>query len=147
MAVTKETHNPGQRPWFGRPDAEQALETTAPAAALFVLRGPASTGDFFGYAVSDRLLSAFAQRLLRQAPAGRPIYRWSGTALLVLLAGAWEWDAARWLPERFVEPVELDGRSIQVPVSARADLVELPRAGAAAAARLIDYRIALLVGA
>jgi len=74
----------------GRAEAEQALgammERGAPAfAAVFIVDRIHLLNDCFGYAIGDRLLSAFYQRLRRRLGSSDCIYRWSGTSFVALL--------------------------------------------------------------
>ncbi len=74
----------------GRAEAEQALgamiERGAPAfAAVFIVDRIHLLNDCFGYAIGDRLLSAFHQRLRRCLASSDCIYRWSGTSFVALL--------------------------------------------------------------
>jgi len=74
----------------GRAEAEQALATLIarrlPAyAAVFIVDRIHLLNDCFGYALGDRLLSAFHDRLRDRLDVSDRIFRWSGTSFVALL--------------------------------------------------------------
>jgi GGDEF domain-containing protein len=110
-----------------RAAAERALEAACAEGAhvhvaVFVVDRLALVNARFGYAVGDKLLNAFLERLRKHLSAADPIFRWSGPTIVALLERAAptpviEREMRRFASERHEEFIQVGGRSIILSVA------------------------------
>jgi GGDEF domain-containing protein len=121
-------------------------------AAVFIVDRIHVLNDCFGYALGDRLLGEFHQRLRRRlAPADR-IFRWSGTSFVALLEHRHTVGAVRGELDRVAScDVEVTVRleSGALALATAASWAVFPLQGAAsrdAMVRCIDHYVAANLG-
>ena len=93
-------------------------------AAIFILHRLAALNKRFGYSVGDRLLLLQGQYLAQQLSPEDQLFRWLGPSFLALLRRPGSLDAVlsevgRIGSNQFQTNVDLESRSVLIPVSAR----------------------------
>jgi len=98
--------------------------------AVFVVERVESINLRFGYAAGDQLLQAFGSFLMSKLEMTDDVFRWRGPTFVVLLERTNPADAVRAELARFASvqqeyAMELDGRTIKLPLSCAWTLVQL----------------------
>jgi PleD family two-component response regulator len=107
----------------------KACATEHPGCAVIIVIDRIAVYNVrFGRAVGDKVLQFFADHLIQALPFEGPPFRWSGPAVLMLRPGDAEQATSivrRVLEQRIEYEVELDARTILLPIAARWEVVPM----------------------
>ena len=107
----------------------KACAAETPACAIIIILDRVAVYNVrFGRAVGDKVLQFFTDYLIQSLPSEAPPFRWSGPAVLMLRPGTVEQAASiirRVLDQRIEYEVELDARTILLPIAARWEVVPM----------------------
>jgi GGDEF domain-containing protein len=88
-----------------------------------VVKGVQSVNARYGFGVGDRMLRAFKEHIEKRLPRTDKLFRWEGPAVVVLLdrkdpLEQVRAEVRRMLDTQIEEALQLDGRSVMIPISA-----------------------------